>query len=71
MFDKVNVDAPFWVTFVTFEPITASIKIGDPDPEFVIVPVLLTDVFVNNIPFVIELLLFKTKLPVPENPPVI
>ena len=71
VFDKVNVDAPFWVKFVTFEPITASIKIGDPDPEFVIVPVLLMDVFVSVIPFVIELLLFKTKLPVPEKPPVI
>ena len=53
-----------------FEPITALIKVDDPDPEFVIVPVLLTDEFVIVIPFVIALLLFRTKLPVPENPPV-
>jgi hypothetical protein len=37
-----------------------------PDPEFVIVPVLLTEVPDKVIPFEIELLLLSIKFPVPE-----
>src|SRR3982751_1588346 len=55
---------------VTLEPMPALIKEApDPLPEFVIVPMLLIEFVDNVIPFAVELLLFKIKLPVPLAPP--
>lgn len=67
--DKVNCDvALFWTTPVTFVPITALIVVVPVlEPEFVIVPVLLTEV-VDRVT-VDEPELFIIKFPVPVIPP--
>ena len=60
----------FSVIPVIFEPMPALINVSPlPVPEFVIVPVLLTDVPERVIPLAVELLLFSIKLPVPVAPP--
>ena len=69
-FDNVNVELPFSVIFVTLEPIAALIKVELPDPELVIVPVLLTDNVDKVILSAVALLFCKMKFPVPVTPPV-
>lgn len=60
--------ALFWITPVTLRPITALIPVAPvPEPEFVIVPILLMDVVVIEIVPVPVVLV--TTLPVPVMPP--
>lgn len=68
---RVNCEVElFWMTVVTSAPMTALISVSPaPAPELVIVPVLLTLVVEIVMPLVIELLLFRTKLPAPVIPP--
>lgn len=58
------------MTVVTFAPMTALISTSPlPEPELVIVPVLLTLVVERVMPLVIVLLLLSTNLPEPVMPP--
>jgi len=69
--DKINGDVPFSIRFVTPEPMVALIKVLPlPEPEFVIVPVLLIEVVESVMLLFVELLLLRVKLPVPVIPPV-
>ena len=60
----------FWVMPVTFAPTPALIVVLPLDPEFVIVPVLLTEVVDKVILSAVALLFCKIKFPVPVTPPV-
>ena len=61
----------FWMTPVTFGPMTALIVVVPlPVPEFVIVPELLTEVFERVIVLPDPPVAFSIKLPVPVIPPV-
>jgi len=60
----------FSVMPVTLEPTAALIDVAPlPVPELVIVPVLLTLVVERVMPLAIELLLLRTRFPVPVTPP--
>ena len=66
--ESISGELPFCITPVTLEPTTALIVVApEPDPELVIVPVLL--MLVPEAVVVPELLLLKMTLPVPLMPP--
>ena len=60
----------FCITPVTFVPMMALIAVLPvPEPELVMLPVLLIEVPESVTPLAMELLLFRTRFPVPLAPP--